>query len=170
MTIFTGHIMPKWSMNQFYELPYSAAKYHDISDIIKYVSVGHDEKNLTIFKCKEPHPMPSCVHEYIFPHFNNLKNKVCAVNLFIPANYLPYHQDSLIRYENLFGKSINVCRYMIMLEDWQPGQILLIRDKAYSGWSSGDYYGWTNDEKHSFYNMSTVKRYALQITGDLTND
>ena len=104
MTIFTGHIMPKWSMNQFYELPYSAAKYHDISDIIKYVSVGHDEKNLTIFKCKEPHPMPSCVYEYIFPHFNNLKNKVCAVNLFIPANYLPYHQDSLIRYENLFGK------------------------------------------------------------------
>jgi hypothetical protein len=167
MTIFTGHIVPTWNMEEFYELPYHVAEYHNTKDIIEYTSVGHREQNLTIFKCKEPYPMPKCVYDYIFPHFKNLNNKVCAINLFMPANYLPYHQDSLVKYENLFGKSLNVHRYMIMLEDWQPGQILLIKDKSYSGWVSGDYYGWTNKEYHSFYNMSTVKRYAIQVTGTI---
>ena len=83
---------------------------------------------------------------------------------------MPYHKDSFEKYEEIFGKTNNVRRYMIMLEHWSPGQILLINDKAYSGWKSGDYYGWSKEELHSFYNMSNVKRYALQITGDLTND
>jgi len=167
MTIFSGHINPNWDIKEFYNLPYHPAKYHNSKDIEEYVLCGHKEENLTIFKCKEPYPMPTCVYDYIFPHFNNLKNKVCAINLFNPANYLPYHQDSFVKYEELFGKCNNVCRYMVMLEDWQPGQILLAEDKSYSGWTSGDYYGWTREVKHSFYNMSNVKRYALQITGNL---
>jgi len=167
MTIFEDHISPNWNIEEFYELSYIPAKYHDPSYIHDYIVCGHKEENLTIFKYKEPNPMPKCVYDYIFPHFGHLKNKSCAINLFNPANYLPYHKDSFEKYEQIFGKSKNICRYMIMLEDWCPGQILLIKDKSYSGWKSGDYYGWSREVPHSFYNMGIVKRYALQITGDM---
>jgi hypothetical protein len=167
MTIFRGYLDPNWNIEEFHNLQYCPAIYHDFSHIEDYVSCGHKEDNLTIFKYKEPNPMPKCVYNYIFPNFEYLKNKSCAINLFNPANYLPYHKDSFEKYEEIFGKSNNVCRYMVMLEDWSPGQILLIGDQSYSGWKSGDYYGWSREEPHSFYNMSNVKRYALQITGDL---
>ena len=64
-------------------------------------------------------------------------------------------------------KKDSIVRAVVMLEDWQPGQIILIDNKSYSGWKSGEYWCWKNDTKHSFYNMSIFDRYSLQITGTI---
>ena len=97
-----------------------------------------------------------------------IKNITSAINLFKPAKYLPYHSDSYFRYKEVFNiKKDSIVRAVVMLEDWQPGQIILIDNKSYSGWKSGEYWCWKNDTKHSFYNMSIFDRYSLQITGTI---
>lgn len=162
------HIQSNWNIEEFYNLDYSLALFHDNSIIDHYVSKGHTKENMFIFKYSEPNPMPSVIKDYIFPNFSYLNNLTCAVNLFKPANYLPYHSDSYFRYKQLFNITDEVIvRSVIMLEDWEPGQIILVGKKSYSGWVAGDCFSWENYEMHSFYNMSLVDRYALQITGTL---
>jgi len=162
------HIHPQWNIEDFKQLSYTEAPFHDDYKIDQYTSSGHNRENLNIYKYLEPNPMPSCVHEYVFSFFSELNNLVSAVNLFKPASYLPYHSDSYTRYKELFNITTEtIVRSVIMLEDWEPGQIILIKDQSFSGWKSGDCFSWENDTPHSFYNMSLVDRYALQITGNM---
>lgn len=161
-----SHIKPNWNIEDFYNLAYTIAPFHSDYQLNQYIQRGHIKENLYIYKYLEPNPMPDCVHNYIFSFFSELTNLVSAVNLFKPANYLPYHSDSYIRYKELFNiKTEVIVRSVVMLEDWEPGQIILIGRETYSDWKSGDVFSWENDTKHSFYNMSLVNRYALQITG-----
>jgi len=32
-------------------------------------------------------------------------------------------------------------------------------------WEAGDVFGWQDSEKHTFINLSTEDRYAVQLTG-----
>jgi len=163
-----GHINPIWNIQEFINLDYEIAYFHNNYQIDEYVTVGHEKESLHILKYLEPNPMPKCVYNHIYPHFFHLKNLVSAVNLFKPAKYLPYHKDTYKKYKELFDVSVeNICRVVVMLEDWSPGQIILIDTEAHSGWKSGDYFSWIGETKHSFYNMSLIDRYALQITGTL---
>jgi hypothetical protein len=162
------HIHPSWNIEEFYSLNYTVAPFHDDYEINKYLEVGHKRESLNIYKYLEPNPMPSCVQDYVIPFFSELKNVVSAVNLFKPASYLPYHSDSYTRYKELFNITTEtIVRSVIMLEDWEPGQMILIEDQSFSGWKAGDCFSWENDTKHSFYNMSLFDRYALQITGNV---
>lgn len=162
------HINPKWNIQDFKNLNYIEAPFHDDYQISDYTFVGHNRENLNIYKYLEPNPMPSCVHDYVFSWFGELSNLVSAINLFKPASYLPYHSDSYTKYKELFNITTEtIVRSVIMLEDWEPGQIILIDRESYSGWSAGDCFSWQNDTKHSFYNMSLKDRYALQITGTM---
>jgi hypothetical protein len=164
--MIVGHIFPEWSSEDYINLDYSIALFHDNYEINEYISKGHSEKNMYIYKYLEPNPMPEFVYNYVYPHFKYLKNITSAINLFKPANYLPYHSDSYLRYKQIFNITTEtIVRIVVMLENWQPGQIILIGNKSYSDWSAGDYFYWENDTKHSFYNMSLVNRYALQLTG-----
>jgi len=160
------HIQPHWDIEEFKRLEYTEAPFHDDYQIDRYTSVGHNRENLNIYKYLEPNPMPLCIHDYVFSYFSELSNLVSAINLFKPASYLPYHSDSYTRYKQLFNITTEtIVRSVIMLEDWEPGQIILIDRESYSGWNAGDCFSWENDAKHSFYNMSLKDRYALQITG-----
>jgi hypothetical protein len=160
------YIPPRWNIEEFERLTYTEAPFHDEHQIKDYLAVGHKRDSLNIYKYLEPNPMPSCVHEYVFPFFSELNNLVSAINLFRPGSYLPYHSDSYTRYKELFKITTQtIVRSVIMLEDWKPGQIILIDKESYSNWKSGDCFSWNDDTKHSFYNMSLVDRYALQITG-----
>jgi len=162
------HIPPQWNIEEFTQLSYTEAPFHDNYQINDYLSVGHKRESLNIYKYLEPNSMPSCVHDYIFTWFSDLKDLTSAINLFKPASYLPYHSDSYTRYKELFNiTSETIVRSVIMLEDWEPGQIILIENQSFSGWKSGDCFCWENDTKHSFYNMSLKDRYALQITGNM---
>jgi hypothetical protein len=162
------HIEPNWNIEEFYSLNYSIADYHDAHELDLYVSKGHVRKNISLYKYHKPNPMPSCVNDYIISHFNYLENLTVAVNLFKPGQYLPYHSDVYTRYKEIFDvKDKTISRTMIMLEDWQPGQVLCIDTYAYTNWVAGDCYTWHDYEQHTFINLSLFDRYALQITGTL---
>lgn len=162
------HIEPLWNIEEFYDLNYVVAPFHDDYKIDEYVDAGHRRESLDIQKYLEPNPMPSFVHDYVFPFFSHLKGVVSAVNLFTPASYLPYHSDSYYAYKRLFHITTEtIVRTVVMLDDWVPGQIILIDRESFSGWSAGDCFSWEDDTPHSFYNMSLVNRYALQITGHM---
>jgi len=160
------NIKPKWDIAELRRLDYKVAPFHDVRKINEYLWAGHVREHLDIYKYLEPRPMPSFVHEYVFPFFSNLKNLTSCINLFKSATYLPYHSDSYYVYKDLFNiTDETIVRSVIMLEDWSPGQFILIEKESFSNWKAGDVFSWENDTKHSFYNMSLVNRYALQITG-----
>jgi hypothetical protein len=162
------YIKPEWNIEEFKNLDYSFAEYHDSYDVDLHVSKGHAKEKIGLYKYHEPNPMPSCVKKFVLPHFGHLDNLTTAVNLFKPGQYLPHHNDVYTRYKEIFeidGKTIS--RTMVMLEDWKPGQVLCIDKYSYSGWMAGDCYTWHDYEPHTFINLSLFDRYALQITGTL---
>lgn len=163
------YIEPKWKIEDFYNLEYEISPYHNIEEINLYKNSGHYENNLSIFKYHQPNPMPTFVTNYIVPTIENfLDNIAVAFNLFKPAHYLPYHRDTYSRYKEVFNiKDKSIYRIILMLEDWEPGQILTIGKKSYSGWNAGKCFYWKNYTPHSFYNLGLKDRYALQITGTL---
>jgi len=88
------HIKPNWNIEELKVLDYILKPFHDDMQIDQYVLAGHRRSSLDVYKYLEPNPMPSFVYEYVYPFFSDLKGVVSAVNLFIPASYLPYHSDS----------------------------------------------------------------------------
>jgi len=160
------HIIPNWNIEQFKNLQYLLTTYKNEGVLNQYVDVGHNKSMISLYNYHEPNPMPNSVLNYIKPHFKFLDNICIAVNYFKPGQYLPLHVD-------VFGKYVEVqkvdptkiVRYMVMLENNYPGQILQIKNKCISDWSAGDCFGWAYNDPHAFYNFSMNDRYAIQVTG-----
>ena len=160
-------IEPKWNIEDFYNLKYFLTTHKDPKVVDNYVNSGHDRKNIVVYNYHYPNPMPNC-DAYIKSKFGFLNNVALAVNYFKPGQYLPLHVDIFKKYIDTYKVDITkIFRYILMLEDSSPGQILQIKDKCYSNWKSGNYIGWAYDEPHAFYNFSMKDRYAIQITGTL---
>jgi hypothetical protein len=168
MIIF-NHISPAWNIDDFKSLNYKRAEYRGSDLLKKYVDAGHSIESLTLYNYFEPNPMPAGVYENIKPCFQYLKNISIAINLFNPGQFIPKHSDRYDRYRELhnLNSDYNIIRIVVMLEDGIEGQILEIENKVYSFWKAGDCFGWTGHTPHAFYNFSTQKRYAMQITGVL---
>ena len=166
---YFGHIDPKWNVEDFKTLEYKRAEYRGAELIKQYLDAGHYRESVELFNYFEPNPMPNGVYEYIVPQFSYLNNIGVAVNLFKPGQFVPRHIDRYDRYKELHNlDSIEpIVRYVIMLEDGLPGQIMEIDQQLYSYWRAGDIFGWANTTPHAFYNLSTQNRYAMQITGVL---
>ena len=61
-------------------------------------------------------------------------------------------------------------RFLIMLEDWEPGQILQFGNKIYTQWRAGMVMCWEwSTLPHCVWNGSWKQRPALQITGSMTD-
>jgi len=79
---------------------------------------------------------------------------------------LPVHTDLYGAYKKHHGlTNETIYRYIVMLEDGVDGQISIIGDQVYTLWEAGDVFGWKDSEKHTFINLSTEDRYAVQLTG-----
>ena len=157
------HIKPNWNISDFHELDYSLATHPALVD--RYLEAGHNKEKLSIYNYHESKPMPKCM-EYIRGQFH-FWDKVCiAVNHFKPGQYLPIHVDLYTKFIEMTGaEPKNVMRCIVMLEDSQPGQIIQIDDECHGKWKAGDCFYWRYNTPHAFYNMSTVSRYAVQVTG-----
>jgi hypothetical protein len=166
MIIF-DHINPVWNIEDFKVLNYQQAAYKGLDLLDAYIEAGHSVESVKLYNYFEPNPMPVEVYNYIKPHFSFLNNVSIAVNLFNPGQFIPRHSDRYDKYKELHDlKSIkNIVRFVVMLEDGLSGQILQIENKVYSFWKAGDCFGWSESTPHAFYNFSTAKRYAMQITG-----
>jgi hypothetical protein len=161
-------IKKNWDIQDFYNLDYVLTTHKDQQLLDQYQQSGHQKDSMTLYNCHQPRYMPPAVFDVIQPHFNFLSHTGLAVNLFRPGQYLPLHVDRFGRYIDVFGADLEkIVRYMVMLEDSAPGQILQINNQCYSTWSAGDCFGWRSQESHAFYNFSMQDRYAIQVTGVL---
>jgi hypothetical protein len=159
------NIEPVWNMERYRALDYKLDHHKDTDLTQRYLDAGHSAEAMTLYNYFEPNPMPPSI-EYICSYFTELKNVSVAVNLFKPGTYLPVHVDLYKAYKkhhNLTNEIIY--RYVIMLEDGVDGQIISVGDDIYTKWEAGDVFGWKDCDKHTFYNLSTEDRYAVQLTG-----
>jgi hypothetical protein len=161
------NIEPLWNIEEYKSLNYKLDKHKVEEDNKKYIEAGHLPESLSLYNYFEPNLMPDSI-EYIKQHFLKIKHTSVAINLFKPGQYMPIHYDRFEAYKKHYGlKDCSICRYMVMLEDSRPGQMLQLGSTIYNIWSAGAVFGWCNRDLHSFYNLSLQNRYAVQITGML---
>jgi hypothetical protein len=162
-----GKIDRNWDIEEIKNLPYKF-DYHKDLDLIKmYASLGHNEDSMIIYNCFEDEINLNL--NYYKNSFSFLNNISLAVNLFKPGQYLPLHVDLYQRYKKIHNldDNVKIFRIVVMLEDSVPGQILQIENNLIGNWQAGEWFGWVNCESHAFYNLSTVDRYAIQVTGTI---
>lgn len=160
------HIMPKWNIEEFKNLQYSLTTYKNEKIVNQYANAGHNKSMISLYNYHEPNPMPNCVYDYIKPHFHFLNHIALAVNYFKPGQYLPLHSDLYEKYIKIYNtNNYDIVRFILMLENSCPGQILQIKDFCIGSWKSGDCFKWNSNDLHAFYNFSMKDRYAIQITG-----
>jgi len=160
------NIEPNWNIDEYKSLNFKLDKHKNEADNQRYIDAGHPKDALTLFNYFEPNPMPASI-DYVVAQFTHLENISVAVNLMKPGQYLPIHTDLYGAYKKHHGlpENIGICRYLVMLEDSQPGQMLYVNDLVYNKWRAGGVFGWRNNDVHTFYNLSTKDRYAIQLTG-----
>jgi len=162
-----GSISPDWNIDQIKSLNYKFDYHKDIKLIEQYKQVGHYEPSMHLYNCFEN--KLSINLDSIRKEFSFLTNLSIAINLFTPGQYLPLHRDLYGRYQEIhkLDNNVNIARIILFVENNSLGQILQIENKAIATWNAGDWFGWTNDDLHAFYNFSFENRYAFQITGTL---
>lgn len=83
-----------------------------------------------------------------------------------PGDLLPRHHDTYARYCKHYQVSPEqVYRAIVFLQDWQPGFLFEIDDRAITGYKNGTYVIWHNDAPHMAGNVGQIPRFTLQITG-----
>jgi hypothetical protein len=58
----------------------------------------------------------------------------------------------------------NICRTVIMMDDWDRGQVLQVGEEAYTHWRAGDTYTWKGDIWHGMANFGPSDIVMSQIT------
>ena len=162
------NIEPVWDINVYKDLDYKLDHHKDLELVQQFLDAGHSADAMTLYNYFEPNPMPKSI-DYIKKHFN-LKHLSVAVNLFKPGQYLPVHKDLYGAYKKHHSITDAVIfRYIVMLQDGLDGQMITIGSNVYTNWNAGDVFGWEDCDKHTFYNLSTEDRYAVQLTGVQAN-
>lgn len=162
------NITPKWDITEFYNLDYFLTTHKDENLLSMYESTGHDKNKMTLYNCHEPSHIPKILYNYVKPKFYFLNHIAMAINLFKPGQYLPVHKDIFGKYKKIYNIEFEkIVRYIVMLEESSPGQIIQIEDLSLCKWRPGDCFGWEDSQSHAFYNFSMKDRYAVQVTGVL---
>jgi len=85
-----------------------------------------------------------------------------------PGCQLMWHFDTyatFVKYNNIQEDDAhNVCRTVIMMNDWDRGQMLQVGDAVYTHWSAGDTYTWKGDVWHGMCNFGPSDVIVGQIT------
>ena len=113
-----------------------------------------------------------------FLQFNKEEKLTCKFNDQYPNDQLMWHIDNLPgnpRKERVIDnpdfnyQDPNKIRFLIMLEDWQPGQIVQFGSIVYTQWKAGTAIAWEwSTLPHLTWNGSWAKRACLQLTGTAT--
>jgi hypothetical protein len=157
-------IKPFWT-NEYTNFNYVKTYFKDEEQLTKWTSCGHirDSISIEIFQIKTDSVFLKPIKDF-FPSLKNLE--ICFHKL-TPGHYLPMHNDKYGYYSKFHNvRDINqIQRYIIFLENSQPGHLLIIKNKIISKWKSGDIVGWRGDTPHSALNFGVTNRFTLQITG-----
>jgi hypothetical protein len=161
----TGHIVSTWNIAEYFNLKYNQDTVDD-ECLNNFLDAGHNRDQMCLFNYFEPNIMPPSV-TYVKNHFSNLNNLTAAINLILPGQYMPYHRDLYHRWKHIHKHTDlkSIVRIIVMLEDSEVGQILQIDSDTIANWKAGDWFSWSGSTYHAIYNLSTRKRYAIQLTG-----
>lgn len=61
----------------------------------------------------------------------------------------------------------NIMRYLICLEDWQPGHYLFALDQIFQ-WKAGDMFAWDGTILHGSANAGFTPKMTLTLTGAIS--
>ena len=152
-----------WQPTDYVNLEYQVLPAYGEDNMSKYL---HEEYKQVIcnYVYHLPKPMPNFVDE-LLPLFK-YKITAPAINLMTPGQILPLHQDTYEKFIERYNiESIdNITRYIVFLEDAQPGHLMQIGNKVHSDWKAGDVVSWNGNQMHAAYNLGYANRYTLQIT------
>lgn len=115
-----------------------------------------------------------------FLKFNTDDKLTCKFNDQYPNDQLMWHIDNLPgnpRPERVIDnpefqyQNDNKIRFLITLEDWEPGQIFQFGNRVYTQWKAGTIFTWEwSTLPHLTWNGSWLKRPCLQLTGNATEE
>jgi hypothetical protein len=103
----------------------------------------------------------------------HLKNPVAQIHNQQPGQMHLFHMDVVNSYKIYIPDPVEmekkVKRVFVFLNDWTPGQVIMLGTKTISGWKRGDvlWFDWYN-VPHGTANFSRSNRMMLQITGETT--
>ncbi len=92
-----------------------------------------------------------------------------------PGQVLMYHHDlyyAIIRDVDpeLSWKPEKLRRFVIFMEDWQPGHVWIVGNTTYSHWKKGECITWSwVDMPHGTANLGFKTRYSVHLTGYITD-
>ena len=128
---------------------------------------------------KQPGACPVFEKVVDYLHLNTEKKLTKKFNDQFPNHQLMWHIDNLpgnprkervINNPDFKYQEPDKIRFLIMLEDWEPGQIVQFGNRVYTQWKKGTAFAWEwSTLPHLTWNGSWRKRPALQITGSATD-
>ena len=127
---------------------------------------------------KYPGEFPQFTKIVDFLAFDTSEKLTCKFNDQYPNDQLMWHIDNLPgnpRMDRVIGNpefknaSGNKIRFLITLEDWEPGQVFQFGNRVYTQWKAGTIFTWEwSTLPHLTWNGSWTKRPCLQLTGTAT--
>lgn len=160
----SGHIEPFWPQ-EFKSFPYVVQPV-TYEETTVWEQMGYDYvKSFTGMMYDNRNPMPNWVSKFA-QHFTEFKDLTYTFYKMRTLDIMPPHADHYRTYCKLFNADyLNVCRILVMMEDWKPGHYLEVDSVGIINWKAGDYYIWENNCSHAAANIGVDDRYTLQITG-----
>tara|TARA_R100000027_G_scaffold12075_2_gene8587 strand:- start:716 stop:1327 length:612 start_codon:yes stop_codon:yes gene_type:complete len=85
-----------------------------------------------------------------------------------PGCSLMWHFDTyatFVKYNGISEQNVkNVCRTVVMMDEWDRGQVLQVGGSTYTNWNAGDTYTWKGDVWHGMANFGPSDIIISQIT------
>jgi len=145
--------------------------YPEIKEKLKD-EVGANTKMFSKLELKTFEEFPK--FHLIFDLFHLVGDTKFKFNDQLPGHILMEHVDNfpdMPDKEKVYAKEHldNRVRFLVMLADWEPGQMAQFGNRTYTQWKKGTVFHWEfNTTPHSTANASWIARPALQITGEAT--
>lgn len=172
------------------ESKYNEQRYEHAANIKSENHVVEDTENpdgnpeATMFRRikfnKIPDDFPTFMKMADLLKFNTIENHTFKFNDQFPNDQLMWHIDNLPgnpRKERVIDNAEfkyqhpDKTRFLITLEDHQPGQIFQFGNLVYTQWKAGTIFAWEwSTLPHITWNGSWHKRPCLQLTGTATED
>lgn len=129
---------------------------------------GFTENNTGGFQTREN--LPEIFHK--MAELSGLGNPQVMFLVQPPGRSIPWHRDSYNNYRRNFAKvsdDVEVIRYLVQLNDWNWGHYVLVGNNVLHQYSAGDIHCWREGIYHATGNVGYWPRYALTITGIVTD-
>ena len=82
-----------------------------------------------------------------------------------PKEMIPIHRDSFYMLKTKMNVKVEDCvRYLIMLEDWEPGHMVQLDDLVLADWKAGDVWYFDSTVLHWTANCGVTNFYSCQVS------